>query len=792
MMNKIVFVLFCLSTSLFAQDKFTLSGFIREKSSSEELIGANIICEQLKLGATTNPYGFYSMTLPEGDYTIRYSFIGYKDVIREVKLNKSQRIDINLSTFTEQLSEIVLEDEALQKVRSIEMSVNKLDTKTVKELPAVFGEVDIIKSIQLLPGVTSVGEGANGFNVRGGSSDENLVLLDEMNLFNSSHLFGFFSVFNADAIKDMKLYKGGIPAEYGSRISSVLDVRQKEGNANSFHTSGGIGLISSRLMIEGPVGDASSFMVAGRRSYGDLFLALSSDTTISDNQLYFYDLNMKYNSWIGTRDRIFLSSYIGRDAFRFGSLFSSSWGNSTLNARWLHLFSDRLLSNLSYNYNNYDYLITVDQSNFDFDWDSKIKNHQFKYDFSYYHSNEHELKFGASLNSYQFEPGLISPTTDSSIVNTYEMRHKFAYEPALFVQDEWKVSERLLIKAGLRWSSFYRLGEDTMQLYANGPIEFDELQNQYVSGDSIGFKAFAKNQIVKGYNALEPRLAIRYQLNELNSIKTSYQRINQYMHLITNASSPTPLDIWAPAGEFIKPLTGQQIALGYFHTSENQKWDLTAEVYYKKLDNVLDYIDGADLEFNENLETEILYGEGRAYGLELMLEKKGGKFTGWLAYTLARSESIVTGLSDADPGINLGNWYPNPQDKTHDLSLVALYRLNDKWSFSGNFVYATGIPTNYPIAKYVYEGITIPHYSGRNQERLPDYHRVDIAATLRPKKNNKRKKQAEWVFSIYNVYNRKNASSLYFRESRQSEGSTEAVQLSIFPIIPSVSYNFKF
>jgi len=791
-MKNIFLLLLFVGSSLLAQDKFTLSGFIREQSSSEELIGANIVCEQLRIGASTNPYGFYSITLPEGDYTIRYSFIGFQDKLVEVSLRKSRRLDIGMLPYAQVLTEVTLEEDAFHKVRSIEMSVNKLETKAIKELPAVLGEVDIIRSLQLLPGVTSVGEGANGFNVRGGASDENLVLLDEMSLFNSSHLFGFFSVFNADAIKDVKLYKGGIPAEYGGRVSSVLDVRQKEGNANSYHTSGGLGLISSRLMVEGPMWKKSSFMIAGRRSYGDLFLLLSSDSTINNNQLYFYDLNMKFNTWLGNKDRLFLSSYSGRDAFKLGDLFSSSWGNSTINARWLHLFSDRLISNLSYNYNNYDYLISVDQDNFSFDWDSKIKNHQFKYDLSYFHSNEHQFKMGVSLNSYHFEPGLITPTTDSSVVRIFEMRNKFAYEPAAFIQDEWKLSERLLVKAGLRWSSYYRVGVDTLTVYENGPLVYDELQNMYVHGDSIGSEVYGSNELIKSYNSIEPRLAIRYQLNDLSSIKTSYQKINQYMHLITNASSPTPLDIWAPAGEFIKPLTGQQIALGYFYSSENQKWDFSTEVYYKKLDNVLDYIDGADLEFNENLETETLYGRGRAYGLEFMLEKKEGKVKGWIAYTLAKSESLIPGLSNTDPGISNGEWYNNPQDKTHDLSVVAFYKHNDKWSFSSIFVYATGIPTNYPIAKYVYEGITIPHYSGRNQERLPDYHRLDFAATLRPRKNKDRNWKTEWVFSIYNIYNRKNVSSLYFRESRDNEGLTEAVQLSIFPIIPSVSYNFKF
>ena len=518
-MKKILFLLLCISSGIFAQNKFTISGFVKEQSSAEELIGANVVSESPRVGVTTNAYGFYSLSLPEGNYTIRYSFMGFQDKLVEVYLNRSKRIDVEMEHYAQELTEIVLEADAMHKVRSIEMSVNSLDVKSVKELPAVMGEVDIIKSIQLLPGVTSVGEGANGFNVRGGSSDENLVLLDEMNLFNSSHLFGFFSVFNADAIKDMKLYKGGIPAEYGNRISSVLDVRQKEGNAKSYHTSGGIGLISSRLMVEGPMWNRSSFMIAARRSYGDLFLKLSSDSAISSNQLYFYDLNMKFNSWIGSKDRVFLSTYSGDDAFKFGDLFSSSWGNRTLNARWLHLFSDRLIANLSYNSNNYNYLISIDQDNFSFDWESKIKNHKFKYDLSYFHSNKHQFKMGASLNTYHFEPGLITPTSDSSIVNVIEMRNKFAYEPAAFIQDEWKVSERLLVKAGLRWSSFYRVGVDTMTVYSDTPLVYDLDQNMYVHGDSIGLDIYGENEIVKSYNAFEPRLALRYQLNDLSSGK---------------------------------------------------------------------------------------------------------------------------------------------------------------------------------------------------------------------------------------------------------------------------------
>ena len=789
-MKKILLLLLSISSGLVAQNDFTISGFVKEKSSAEDLIGANIVCDEPRTGLTTNAYGFYSLTLPEGNYTLTYSFIGYQDQVIEVDLTKSVRLNVDLEPYAEELMEVILESESTQQVRSIEMSVNRLETNAVRQLAAVGGEVDIIKSLQLLPGVTSVGEGANGFNVRGGAADENLVLLDEMTLYNASHLFGFFSVFNADAIKDMKLYKGGIPAEYGSRVSSVLDVRQKEGNANYTETSGGIGLISSRLLVEGPLWDKSSFMVAGRRSYGDLFLALSGDSAINSNKLYFYDLNTKLNFWLGAKDRVFISSYMGRDVFKFGDLFASSWGNNTINLRWLHLFSDQIVSNMSYNFNDYDYLISILPPGFDFNWESKIRNHQFKYDISYYQSNQHQLKGGLSVNKYNFEPGIIEPASSNSAIGRFQMRDKFAYENALYLQDEWKVSDRILVKAGIRWSSFYRMGTDTILVYdEDAPIYYDDQLGQYVNGIASDSLFYGPSDIVSSFSGLEPRFSIRYQLDESNSIKASYQKVNQYLHLITNASSPTPLDIWAPSGPFIKPLVGQQVALGYFHTSQNQMWDFTAELYYKNLENVIDYVDAADLEFNNHLETEIIYGKGRAFGLELMMEKKLGKLTGWLAYTYARTESLIKGFDAEEPGINNGDWYPNPQDKTHDISIVAFYKHSNKWSFSSNFVFATGIPTNYPVAKYQFEGILIPNYDGsRNQDRLDDYHRLDFAATYKPRGNDSR----EWVFSIYNAYNRKNVSSLYFRENSDNPNQTEAVQLSIFPIIPSVSYNFKF
>lgn len=779
---------FLISITSFSQEYFTISGFVREKKSAEELIGANITCKDLFIGVSSNTYGFYSMDLPAGNHSISFSFIGYSEGIFVINLTKDIRLDVELDLLSQQIDEIILEDNSMNKSRSIEMSVNNLDSKSIKKMAVVAGEVDILKSIQLLPGVTSIGEGANGFNVRGGAVDQNLVLLDEMTLYNSSHLFGFVSVFNSDAIKDMKLYKGGIPAKYGSRVSSVLDVRQKEGNSKFYETSGGIGLISSRLMVEGPMWDRSSFMVAGRRSYGDLFLALSKDSAISNNTLYFYDLNLKLNSWIGKKDRIFVSSYLGRDAFKFGNLFASSWGNSTLNLRWLHLFNDKILSNFTYNFNDYDYLISILPQGSEFDWISKIRNQQLSYKISYYHNSKHNFEGGFSLSSYHFEPGIIKPASDTSAIVEFEMRNKYSFETSIFIQDEWEISNRILIQPGIRFSSFYRLGQDTILNYESSPIVYNSYLGQYINGTSTDSLIYSQNEVISSFHNFEPRISLRFQINESNSFKLSFQRISQYLHLITNASSPTPVDIWAPSGPFIKPLIANQYAIGYFASPLSNKFELSVELYYKKLQNVIDYVDAADLDFNNHLETEILYGKGRAYGFEFMLEKKIGKLKGWISYTLARTESLISGSID-EPGINFGNWYPNPQDKTHDFSIVTIFELNKKWNFSSSFVFITGIPTNYPVAKYQFEGISVPEFTGsRNQQRLPNYHRLDFSATFRPKENDTR----EWVFSIYNLYNRRNASALYFKSDENNLSQNTPVQLSIYPIVPSLTYNFKF
>lgn len=789
--RRLLFALTLISGLAFAQQK-TISGYIRDAENGEELIGASVLINDLKQGSVTNVYGFYSITIPEGMHELEFSYIGYETKKQNIDLKDNMQINIDLKASAEMIGEVTLTDKKQdQNIRQVEMSVAKLDAKTVKKVPAVLGEVDIIKSIQLLPGVTSAREGANGFNVRGGSVDQNLILLDESTIYNSSHLFGFFSVFNADAVKNMKLYKGGIPAQYGGRLSSVLDVRQREGNTKEFHGSGGIGLISSRLLLEGPIAkDKSSFMIAGRRSYADLFLKLSPDENLRDNSAYFYDLNLKANYILNNNNRFFLSGYLGRDAFAFGDLFQSSWGNSNINLRWNHVFNDRLFSNLTAIYSIYDYNINIKPPGSEFQWTSNIINNNLKYDLTYYLNKNNTMRFGGELINYSFEPGIIEPI-EGSDVQSLRLDDKFALEPAIYFSNEQTVSERLSVQYGIRASAFYRMGKQVVPVYENdAPVVFDHNQNQYINGTEIGEEEYGSGDVIESFMGLEPRLAVRYALDDENAIKASYNRTRQNIHLITNASSPSPLDIWAPSGSFIDPQIADQYAIGYFKNFQDNTYEASVELYYKDMQNQLDYVDFADLEINNNIETELLQGDGRAYGLELLVRKNKGRFTGWISYTLARTERKIEGLGVGDPGINNGDWYVAPYDKTHDLSITGMYEFNKKWSFSANFILASGIPTNYPKAAYDYGGFIAPFYDGtRNQERLPLYHRLDIGATMQGKKTDKW--ETEWIFSVYNLYNRQNASSIFFRQNEDTN-RTEAVQLTIFGIVPSVTWNFKF
>lgn len=773
-----------------AQEKFTLSGTVSDRNSNETLIGVNLYIPELKTGVTTNEYGFYSITIPKGIYTIRLSYVGYQTLEETLQLNQNTKTNFKLVTNENTLKEVIVTDTKTKTaIRKPEMSVNKLSISAIKRMPVVLGEVDVLKSILLLPGVTNAGEGASGFNVRGGGADQNLILLDEATIFNSSHVFGFFSVFNPDAIKDLKLYKGGIPARFGGRASSVLDIYQKDGSSKEFHANGGIGLIASRLLLEGPLEkDKGSFLIGGRSSYAHLFMKLSKDQ--KNNAAYFYDLNTKLSYKLNSNNNLYLSGYFGRDVFSLANSFTNIYGNSTLNLRWNHLFSDKLFSNLSLIYSDYYYGLDLDFVGFK--WDSGIKNYNIKYDFKKYISDRFKLNYGLNAIYYDFNPGIIKPSNSNSGINFSQLDKKYAFEPALYLNAEQEVSSKVAISYGVRYSLFYRLGESLENKYTdNNPVTFNSQLQIYEKATPIGSKSYQKNEVLKKYNYLEPRFSLSYQLKDNQSIKASYHRMVQYLQLVSNTSSPTPLDVWTPSDSFIKPQVADQVALGYFTNFDNDQYSLEIESYYKKIANRIDYIDGADLIANNALEQVILNGQMRSYGLEMMLKKNEGRLNGWISYTLSKSQQQTPGRTETEIGINNGHWYNSAYDKTHNLAITSSYLFNDKWTFGANFTLQSGQPVTYPNGQYQYLGITIPSYGLRNENRLPAYHHLDISATLTPRKNSNRNWKGEWVFSIYNLYNRKNAAAINFRQNSDT-GNNEAIKTSIFGMVPAVSYNFKF
>lgn len=782
-----IILCFLVLGNLIAQTKkFTLSGTVTEAASDETLIGVNILIPSLKTGTITNEYGFYSISLEVGTYDFVFSSLGFEEVTKTIDLNQNVRLDIALNETTESLDEVVIkQDVEGLNIRKPQMSVNALSINTIKRMPVVLGETDVIKSMLLLPGVTSAGEGASGFNVRGGGADQNLILLDEATLYNSSHLFGFFSVFNPDAIKDLKLYKGGIPARYGGRISSVLDIYQKDGNRNEYKATGGIGLVASRLLVEGPiVKEKGSFLLGGRSSYAHLFLPLFDN----DNVAYFYDLNTKLSYKINENNNIYLSGYFGRDVFEISDSFSNTFGNTTLNLRWNHLFSDNLFSNLSAIYSDYYYGLTL--SFVEFDFDSGIRNFNLKYDFKHYISDGLQLNYGLNSIYYKFNPGEINPTTETSGINPQKLDDKYAFENAAYLDAEIQITDKIAVQAGLRFSTFNRLGQTGFLEYENdNPILFNENLNIYEKATPLDTLSISRGKTIASFANLEPRFSIAYELNEKSSIKASYNRTSQYIHLISNTTSPTPFDVYAPSGKYIEPQLADQVAAGYFRNFD--KYSLELETFYKVVKNRLDYVDDANLIANNAIEQVLLSGEARAYGLEVLFRKNTGKLQGWIAYTLSKSEQRTPGRTPQEIGINNGEWYKAAWDKTHDISITGSYELNPKWTFGANFIFQTGQPASFPNGQYEYNGIIVPTFESRNSSRLQAFHHLDLSATLTPSKNKNRNWQTEWVFSIYNVYNRMNAASISFRENTNI-GRNEAVKLSIFGIIPAVTYNFKF
>lgn len=766
---------FGLALQIIAQNtpQYTVSGTATDRSTGETLIGVTIqLAERPQSGMISNEYGFYSLSAPAGQYTLVARYVGYEFFSQQVDLTQaSQKIDIALNDGAMMQEVEIKAEHPNDYIEKPLMGVEKIDMADVKTLPMLFGERDVLKAIQLLPGVKSAGEGNAGFYVRGGGADQNLILLDEAPVYNASHLLGFFSTFNADAIKDATLYKGGMPPQYGGRLSSVLDIKMNEGNNQQFKVSGGLGLISSKLNVEGPIQKGrSSFLLAGRRTYADVFLKLSPDSSFRNNQLYFYDLNAKVNYQLNDKNRIFLSGYFGRDQLGFGETFGIDWGNATGTFRWNHLFSERLFSNTSLIYSNYNYNIKIRSGANDFKINSEISDWNLRQDFQWFPNDNNTLRFGFNIIHHTVVPGNVEASETSS-VNNIPADPRKGYESAAWMTHEWKASSRLSLIYGLRFSMFNVMGGTEFKTYdPEGQVLTSEMTTD--------------GEIFKTYLNPEPRLSMSYQLASDRSLKASYNRNTQNLHLLSNSSAANPTDSWVLTTKNIRPEVSDQLALGWFQIfGEKLGYEFSAEAYHKTMTNQIDYRNGAEIQGNRDVEADLLYGEGRAYGLEFMLKKRSGRLTGWLGYTLSRSERKI-------PGINDGKWYAAKQDRTHDLSLVAMYQLSKRWNLSANWVWYTGNAVTFPSGKYEIDGNTTFLYTERNGYRMPDYHRLDLGATFLAKES--RRFKSEWAFSLYNTYNRKNAYTITFRDSATNPGTTEALRTALFGIIPSVSWNFNF
>ena len=790
---RLLYILVFLPFLSLSQEKFTLNGYITDKESGESLIGATVYINELNAGTVTNAYGFYSITLDQGTYSLDFRYIGYVSMSRSIDLNSNQKVDIELEGDDIQLENIVISDQAEDfNVSSIEMSTAKLDMSKISEIPTFLGENDIIKAIQLLPGVSSVGEGASGFNVRGGSVGQNLVLLDEAPVYNSSHLLGFLSVFNPDAVKDLKLYKGGIPSRFGGRLSSILDIRMKDGNNKKTVVSGGIGSIFSRFTLESPIKkDKSSFILALRRSYADILFSpfLKNSGVFNDGSaLNFYDITAKANFDLDPKNTIFVSSYIGRDVFMFDERQGFNWGNRTGTLRWNHLFNDRLFSNFTLIYSNYDYQLAFGSDDMNkFEWDSKVETYNFKPELTYFINANNELSLGAEVIRYRFEPANAVGVSEGEI-SDITLPLKYAFEGSFYIGNEQKFSN-LTLSYGARYSLYSYYGP-SFKYEFGAPLFLGDRKPLISESEIIG------NDRIQSYSSFEPRVSINLKISNTASVKASYNKMTQYIHLLSNTAASSSLDVWTPSTNNIKPEIGYSYVFGLFKNFRNNTFESSIEVYYKDLENQIDYIDGADLLINKYFEGDLLSGIGRAYGLEFLFKKNRGDFSGWLSYSLGRSELKID-------GINNFNWYPTRYDQTHNFKVTGSYKLNSRVQLSGNFVYLTGTPVTYPSSKYIVQGFVIPHIADRtrHQFRIPDYHRLDFSATINGKKFKKngveRKNNSSLVVSIYNIYGRRNPFSVYFSQgdSNLTENFVpgEVTRLAIIgSFVPSITYNFKF
>ncbi|MEO5998315.1 MAG: TonB-dependent receptor [Chitinophagaceae bacterium] len=770
-MNKLILLVVILFMGLYslAQQKFTIGGTLKSKRTGETIIGGSV--RSNNAGTVSNDYGFYSLTLPQGTHTLEISSVGLQTQTMKIELNKNTTINVLLDDAAKELEEVVVSATPRgRSLKSTQMGVEQISTKEIKNIPMLFGERDVMKAIQLLPGIKSAGEGNSGFFVRGGAADQNLILLDEAPVYNASHLLGFFSTFNSDAIKDVTVYKGGMPAQYGGRLSSVLDIKMNDGNNQNYNVSGGIGLISSKLNIEGPIQkDKSSFLISARRTYADMFLKLSSDPSIKNNALYFYDLNAKLNYQLSSKDRLYLSGYFGADKLGVGDLFSLKWGNGTGTLRLNHIFNNKLFSNTSLIFSNYNYQIDIRNGADEITLFSQIRDWNIKEELQWYLNDKHSIRIGVNAISHTMHPGDITASQFSSF-NSLDFQRRYSWENAAYVSDVWKATDKLNLSYGLRLTAFSILGAG-------------DFYNVNSAGKVTDTLHYNSGEVVKTYFNLEPRLAASYVLNTSSSIKASYVRNVQNLHLISNSTTSNPTDKWIASTNIIKPEISDQVSLGYYKNLAGSKYELTVEVYYKTMQNQIDYRDGANTFVNGAIEAELLFGKGQAYGIEWLLKKKEGKLTGWLSYTLSKTERKIN-------GINSNQWYNARQDRPNDIAIVAMYQLNKKWSLSGNWIFFTGDAVSFPSGKYTVGGEVYFYYTERNGYRMPNYHRLDLGATVQLK--NKKRWSSELSFSLYNAYGRENAYTIQFRQNKDDPSKTEAVQTALFKFIPSISYNFKF
>jgi hypothetical protein len=763
---KLISFLLLLSTTLsLAQTRYTVSGTVTDQKNGETMIGATIYVKNTGSGSATNAYGFYSITLPAGKYQLIYRMVGYQSDTVDVDLTVNLKLNRSLGENSRELTEVVISSKKTDdNLHQPQIGMEKLSVAGVSKIPVIFGEKDIIKTAQLLPGIKSAGEGSAGFFVRGGAADQNLILLDEAPVYNASHLLGFFSTFNSDALKDVTILKGNSPAQYGGRLSSVLDVKMKDGSNQKYNGSAGIGLISSRASFEGPIAkDRGSFIVSGRRTYVDLFLKLSPDN--KENTLYFYDLNAKANYRINDKNRIFFSGYLGKDVLGIGKSFGVDWGNKTATFRWNYEISPKLFSNASFIYSDYNYKMNFGSSTSNTRLNSKIQDFNFKEEMTYYLNDKNTIKFGFNAIRHNLIPTRLTGGQSMAA----DKKGRLSYENAAFVNNTWKATEKLTFDYGLRLSAYSILGGDTYRIYDKG-----------VQTDSV---VLASGKIGKTYLNLEPRIQANYNINEVSSIKAGYARNSQHLHLLSNSTSSSPTDQWFGDSYNIKPEVSDQFSLGYARNFNDNNYQTSVEIYYKDLKNQIDYQDGADISTSRDVESELLFGKGRAYGAEFLVKKTQGRLTGWIGYTLAKTERLIN-------GINNNNWYNARQDRTHDVSVVGVYELSPKWSLSGLWVYGTGNAVTFPSGKYQVGGQSIFLYTDRNGSRLAAYHRMDLAATYT--KKTKRGREVSWNFSLYNAYGRENPYTMTFEDSKTDPTKTVAKQTTLFRWIPSVTYNFKF